>query len=634
MEFISMALFFCHISWAAFAAAEDIIRLELSSKPPPDISPPIDLAFAGFGIESSNLFSFTGAAEPNNFTLNLLNNLASYAGKPPHVRIGGNTQDYMIFDETQNNWTWTNNPSATGSGLFKPDSMLIGPRFFETANRLPKGTTVTWGLNLAYQQPDYIERITAMAEQVLSNCPNLNVTSFEIGNEPDLYLQNGFRTGQWGGQAYTQQWLDRASAIHAQVLEPRGDIPSSFFEAAATASTIGTDFQIADLVRFGIGQAAAATAANPALPYLSAWNQHDYYYYIGVSGYPVSLARLTQLRTTEDQFAAWLEQVNQAAQTPYPYALREMGVVGPIGLAGVTDTFGAALWTLNFLLYTAGAGVAAVGFHMTDNSNASAWQPVAMYGRPPHVRPLYYGIAAFDQVVGPMSSSSSCGGAAAQTEAQTQISQYRIAQYPPGYEDYVRAYAVYQQSQLASVAVVNGKTANSSTPQEEKGRVSVQLQLPASAAGQTVYLSYLTSAGADATANTTWNGLSFERSGDGTPTRVADDGYSGQQTVQVAGDGKASFSLRDSEAVVASLGRRVGSSNSSGSTSGTKEKEAVGSCAAQSPGVENPAQPPPSSTSTDNPHRAEATKLGDPTNNGSACLFQISVALVVGVLML
>ncbi|KAI1767093.1 glycoside hydrolase superfamily [Hypoxylon sp. FL1150] len=608
MEFISIAFVFCHLPWAAFAAA-DVIRLEPSSKPPLDISPPIDPAFAGFGIEPSNLFSFTGAAEPNTLTFNLLNNLASYAGKPPHIRIGGNTQDYMVFDETQTNWTWVNNPSATENEVLKSSSMLIGPRFFESANRLPKGTTVTWGLNLAYQQPDYIDQITAMAKQVLSNCPNLTITSFEIGNEPDLYLQNGFRKGQWGGQVYTQQWLDRASAIHEQVLKPHGDIPSNFFEAAATASTIGTDFQISDLVSFSID----TTAANSPAPYLSAWNQHDYYYYIGVSSYSVSLERLTTLSTTEDQFAAWRDQVAQAQDTPYPYALREMGVVGPIGMSGVTDVFGAALWTLNFLLYSASVGVAAVGLHMTDNSNASAWQPIPMYGQDPHVRPLYYGVAAFDQVVG-----SSC---TLQTPIRTQISQYQIAQYPDGYDDFVRAYAVYQEAQLSSVVVVNGKTANSS--QAQKDSISIQLQLPSSSAGQIVYLSYLTNTGADATMNTTWNGLSFEQNGDGTPTAVSDD--SGGQTVQVAGDGTATFSLRDTEAVVASLGRRVGSNNS-----GTKDT--ADDCAAKPPGVNDPVQSTPSSTG--DPNGGATSKPGSQDNIGSACLFQISAALVVGVLML
>ncbi|KAI2610832.1 uncharacterized protein GGS25DRAFT_480165 [Hypoxylon fragiforme] len=556
MELIFLSLgLFSSLSYAASAspAADNVIRLKPSLNPPPGISKPIDPSFAGFGIEPSNLFSFMGAADPNTFTLNLLNNLANYTGKPPHIRIGGNTQDYMVYREDQNQWTWINNDNAFEHGANKQDSMLIGPRFFEAANRLPNGTTVTWGLNLAYDQDDHIKQITTMAKQALTNCPNLKITSFEIGNEPDLYLQNGFRTGPWGGQIYTQQWLSRASAIHSQVLQPHG-LPSNFFEAAATASTIGTDFQISDLLGFDICTAPS---------YLSGWNQHDYYYYIGVSGYPVSLSHLLQLSTTEDQFAAWTEQVQQAQRTPYPYALREMGVVGPIGLEGVTNVFGAALWTLNFLLYTASLGIAGIGFHMTDNSNASAWQPVAMYGRPAHVRPLYYGIVAFDQAIGP-----SCAA---------RVAQYPVPQVPDGYGDFVRAYAVYQQQALATLVVVNGKVFNSSSsnsnsnsnsapgsqPQKQRGRITVQLQLPPSTAGQTLYLAYLTNAGADATANTTWNGISFEQSGDGTPAQVS----SSENTVRIANDGTATFSLQDTEAVVANLGREVGASTPGAETS-------------------------------------------------------------------
>ncbi|KAI0884973.1 uncharacterized protein GGS22DRAFT_200075 [Annulohypoxylon maeteangense] len=541
MKYTSAFIIIYCLPYLVFADVENIIRLEPSTNLPPDISAPIDHSFAGFGIESSNLFSFTGGAQPNTLTINLLNNLANYAGKPPHIRIGGNTQDYMIFQESQNDWSWVENPNAVGQGNIKPDSMLIGPRFFESANRLPQGTTVTWGLNLAYEQADFLERITEMANQAISRCPNLNITSFEIGNEPDLYTQNGFRTGPWGGKVFTGEWLARASAISTQVLAPKG-IPSNFFEAAATASTIGTDFQIANLVTFGVS--AAATAGSPT-PYLSGWNQHDYYYYIGVSPYPITLERLMTLRTTEDQFAAWQAQVEQAAQTPYPYALREIGVVGPIGLQSVTDVFGAALWTLNFLLYTASLGVAAVGLHMTDTSNASAWLPVPMYGLEPRVRPLYYGVVAFDQIIGPLSSCT-----------ETRIARCEVLAWPAGYEDLVRAYVVYQRGQLASVVVVNGMLANSSLG--NKGNVTEKLQLPASMAGQVVYLAYLTSPGADAVDNTTWNGISFEKSGDGTPTQVGD----GQQTVQVAANGTASFSLRDSEAVVASLGRKVGEAGS------------------------------------------------------------------------
>lgn len=70
-----------------------------------------------------------------------------------------------------------------------------------------------------------------------------------------------------------------------------------------------------------------------------------------------------------------------------------MGVVRPIGYAGITDTFASALWTLNFFLYAAGLNISSVQMHMTDNSNASAWQPIPLYDNPSFIRPNYYGYA-------------------------------------------------------------------------------------------------------------------------------------------------------------------------------------------------------------------------------------------------
>ncbi|KAI0830413.1 hypothetical protein F5Y06DRAFT_290641 [Hypoxylon sp. FL0890] len=550
MEFVCIVIAIYVIFCVVSSAASSFIPLEPSATPPPSIASPIDPSFAGF--------------------------------------------DYMMFQENQDNWTWIENPNAAGQGTIKPDNMLIGPRFFEAANRLPNGTT-----------NDYIEQITTMAKQALTNTPNLNITSFEIGNEPDLYTQNGFRTGEWRGKIYTQQWLDRASAVQQQVLQPLR-IRSNVFEAGATASTIGTDFQIADLVGYDI----LSEAGDPSTSYLSGWNQHNYYYYIGVSGYTLTLEHLMDLKTTEDQFEAWADELKRAQQTPYPYALREMGVVGPIGLAGVTDVFGTSLWTLNFLLYAASLGVSSVGFHMTDNSNASAWQPTSMYGLQPHVRPLYYAIAAFDQVIG--------------SSPTTQILQYQMMQgSADDYNDFIRTYSVYQEQQLASMIIINARMVNST--QQNKGGITIQLQLPTNAAvgRETVYLSYLTNDGADSTLNTTWNGISFELSDDGTPTQVSDS----QRTVLVDDDGIAKFTVRDSEAVVASLGGKVG-----------RDMElATSSCSAPS---QDGANDPRSRTSCPEANETNTPKLSGAVAPPSLLfhtpmrLCSTSLSLVIGVLTL
>ncbi|ETS76218.1 hypothetical protein PFICI_11605 [Pestalotiopsis fici W106-1] len=530
------ALVLCIHCLAKSVLARTIIQLSVSREPPSHASAAINPSFAGFGIEPSNLFSFTGTDVPNLLTFNLIQNLVSYTDKAPHIRIGGNTQDYQVFNEHQTQWTWVKNHNAVGQGVFPSDHMVIGPRYFEAANRFPAGTPVTWGLNLAYAQDDWPEQITTMASQVFENCPNLDLVSIEVGNEPDLYLKNGFRSGEWNGKIYTEQWLERVGVLYEQVLRPR-NITSAFFEPACTASTIGTTFRIVDLVGFGID----GLANNSNASFITSWNQHDYYYFVGVSTYRLTLAHFQRLSTVEDQFTAWAEQVGQAHDTLYPYALREMGLVGPVGLEGITDTFAAALWTLNFLLYAATLGVSGVQFHMTDNSAASAWQPVKIADREPFVRPLYYGYAAFDQVIGP-----TCTARVASIDVTDQLLG--------DYDGYVRVYAVYQDEKWHSLVVINSMPNNVS--QASQSGLGVIVRLPRRLTGKMVHLAYLSGPGSDATTNTTWNNIEYESSGDGTPTPI-DDGLSGK-SFQVGVDGTINIDVRDSQAVVVNLRWRVG----------------------------------------------------------------------------
>ncbi|WYZ43256.1 hypothetical protein EsH8_VI_000955 [Colletotrichum jinshuiense] len=549
---------------SAALAADNILSISLSQEIPNNISANIDPSFAGFGIELDHLFYFMGDETPNDLSLNLLNNLANFTGRPPHVRLGGNTQDYLIYDDSQDEWLIKPNPRPVAPGGVPADNFIVGPRFMEIANRMPKGTPVTWGLNLGYQEPDYIERLTTMASEIINRCTNLNLMSFEFGNEPDLYGNNGFRTeSSWSGSEYAKQWLDRARAVWEEVLEPRG-LHSNFFEASAsTAWVAGTGFEIEDLVSYGLD-----TKANKSdTGFITSWNQHNYYYFVGSFPYPLTLDYMLRFETTKAQFDSAIEaQITQAQQTTHPFALREMSVVGPLGVEGLSNTFAAALWTFNFLFYATTINISSVQFHMTYDSNASAWQPTAMFGRDRFVRPLYYGMAAFAQTIG-----RSC---------TTRVAQAEISEYPSGYNDYMNAWSVYQGDSLASVVVLNGKVANVS--ESNKGSVTVDVVLPSSLAGQTLHLAYLTSEGADATSGTTWNGISFEQGNDGQQTQVSNENV----TVTVGSDGKASIPVRDSEAVVVNIGAKIGTSepDSTACNSLASSSEGVGTATTSTPG--------------------------------------------------
>jgi hypothetical protein len=410
--------------------------------------------------------------------------------------------------------------------------MLIGPRFFEAVNRFPTGTPLTWGLNLAYNADDYIDKIVDMASQIIERCDNLDIVSFEIGNEPDLYSTNGFRNGSYVSSVYSEEWHERAAAVYEQVLKPAG-LPTGFFEASGTSHTSGTTFEIEEMDKSGVD------AKFNGVEYLSSWNQHCYSYFVQVTqGQALTMDLIMSFDYVESQFADWVTQVEQAHETGFPYALREMGMVGPLGVVNVSDTFGGALYTLNFLLWAASLNITSVQFHMTANSFTTAWQPGTNAGGGPHVRPIYYGHAAFNQIIGPTCAA--------------QIHQDTLTNVPSGYSEYVRAYSTYQSGSLQSITVLNSKVSN--TTETDKANVTVSVSLPTSLAGKTVYLARLTNEGMDAKFNTTWNGVSFEQDSVGTQTQVDDT----EETATVGDDGTLSFSVRDSQAVVANLESPLG----------------------------------------------------------------------------
>ncbi|KAF2645500.1 hypothetical protein P280DRAFT_465320 [Massarina eburnea CBS 473.64] len=504
-------------------------------------------SFAGFGIEPSNLFSFTGNDNTNTFSIQLLQNLADYSGAPPHIRLGGNTADYMLFDSTYKDFGWKDNPKSTAQGAIAADSMIIGPNYFAAVERFPKGTWVTFGLNLAYQGSDSKQRMVDMAQAAVDGLKNTQLYSFEIGNEPDLWLQNGFRTGAWNGEAYTTAFMDSADNVYQNVLKSAG-LPATFFEPPATASTIGNTFEITQLVNSGLLDEKNGNY------YVGWWNQHDYFQFIGVTSEPITLDNLMDLDATDTQFAYWAKQVKVAIGTGVPYVLREMSSIGPIGMHGVSDTFGAALWTLNFFLYTATMNVSSVQMHMTDNSNASAWQPITVNGQKPFVRPQYYAHAAVHQIIG-------------NGNGTTQLGQLDTSKVSGDYKGRIRAYTAYANGNIQSAILINSKPSTQNS-------YAFNLNFGAENKGKTIYLSYLTADAADSFSGTTWNGMQFDDTTGN--ASIVDDSLN---TQTLSDSGQVTISVRDSQAIVANLDWQLGSNEvllqDGTTTSGSRRKNSA-----------------------------------------------------------
>jgi hypothetical protein len=243
---------------------------------------------------------------------------------------------------------------------------------------------------------------------------------------------------------------------------------------------------------------------------------------------------------TNTQFAYWEKQVGIALKTGLPYVLREMSSVGPIGMPGVSDTFGASLWTLNFFLYAASIGISSVQMHMTDNSNASAWQPIPMYGHDTtFVRPQYYAHAAIAQIIG-------------NGNGTTQFYTLKTSDVGAAYDGRIRAYTMYSTNELQAAVLINSKLADSSV--SNKGSFTFNLNLGSANANKDVYLSYLTAPGAESKTDVTWNGMSYD---DITGNSTIVD--TNENKLKTDGSGRLTVQVRDSQAVVANIGAKLGS---------------------------------------------------------------------------
>ncbi len=245
------------------------------------------------------------------------------------------------------------------------------------------------------------------------------------------------------------------------------------------------------------------------------------------------------LDATNTQFAYWEKQVRIALGTGLNFVLREMSSVGPIGMPGVSDTHGAALWTLNFFLYAASVGVSSVEMHMTDNSNASAWQPIPMYGHSTtFIRPQYYAHAAVAQLIG-------------NGNGTTQIASLSISSPGAAYNGRVRAYASYAKNNLQAVVLINTRQANAS--QSNIGSATFNVNLGNGNANKDVFLSYLTAPGADSQTEVTWNGMTYN---DVTgASSVVDNTV---KVVRSDSQGRIAVPVRDSQAIIANIGWQLG----------------------------------------------------------------------------
>ncbi|KAF7312337.1 Glycoside hydrolase family 79 protein [Mycena indigotica] len=331
---------------------------------PSDASSPLSPALASFSIETAFFIEYIGnTTDPNTLSQHLLQNLKDRTGTPAEVRIGGITADSTYWDPSLN--TAIFNFIDSSGTLF---NSTIGPEFWEAARSLlPKDTKVT--VNLDLHNFNYTGAL-AVAQSAISGLDAGQLIAFEIGNEPDHYSPS------LSAAKYDATWVPWSKNI----TEALG-FSEPMFQIAATAedplwpyTASGASSQLDCVSALAAGASSAGT--------VKSCSEHTYQYSVCdptrtavatlpnlVSPHSRFLRSTKFIKVNHTRLAMYLDlwqpriQSVRAQLGPDSFVIGEYNSVSCSGKAGVSDTFGQALWLLDTTLYAASINVSRLYIH-------------------------------------------------------------------------------------------------------------------------------------------------------------------------------------------------------------------------------------------------------------------------------
>lgn len=166
------------------------------------------------------------------------------------------------------------------------------------------------------------------------------------------------------------------------------------------------------------------------------------------------------------------------------------------GRPGLSDTFGASLWGVDFNLWSVTNNIRRVHMHQGTNYRYQSWQPIDTVLGTKGTKAPYYGNIAVASFLGDIHAAPP---------------KIRNLPLPDERES---AYVAYVQDRIVSLIVINMESYNSTpstrfAPEHTRPEVIYTFDLPPAYAGRKVDLQRLLASGSDAISGITFDGYSY-----------------------------------------------------------------------------------------------------------------------------
>ncbi len=328
--------------------------------------------FLGLAVEKEQLHSgeFSRA---NSSLVRLLENL----GKGT-LRIGGDSADYTALAPLQEQL-----PSECRIKRKRAPTASDVDEMFHFVRQL--NWQVIYALNLGCYSP----ATAAQEAKYVYSVGRQDVLAFEIGNEPDMFVLQGYRAASWDSSAFIEQYHAYRIALQKEVPEVRLSGPGvGYYQNGA-----------AWLPKF-------VTTEPEALAFTSV----HFYPMVRTDGLPAGVPfipesspvfptiahmlnpKVAQLVTTN----AFMPLIQAAEVHKFPFRVTEVNSVARAGKSGVSDVFGSALWVLDYSFRFLELGVEGINI-TTDLPQGAAYSAIQVENGIHVARPIYYGMLFFHQ---------------------------------------------------------------------------------------------------------------------------------------------------------------------------------------------------------------------------------------------
>jgi hypothetical protein len=451
-------------------------------------------SFVSLSIEADRWTDWVGTTSRNDFFFNTLDNLQQLTGIPPQIRIGGNSEDHTnIGDNVQ--FSETIFPAVTATVPYpEATNITVGDEYYGAAKFLPKNTHVIWGLNLGQNNLSAAFLEAKALVNAFNSSPIKDacivLEAIEIGNEADLYSHNGARPKNFTSTEYVAEWIKFATNVSAFVPSCTSFLGASF--AASSHSTSGFSPQaIFD----------EEILSSPPGSMISTISQHHYSgtFCFGSSGVLRDLMAKATIRGNLTDFAP---DIAATIKEGRHYILGETNSYSCHGAPGVSNTAGAALWALDYLLFASQLGISRVFFHDGIGFKYNLVQPVTLNRStldgsplstplPPHIQPQYYAAIIAAEAIG--------------NSGNTQVIELNIN------DTTISGYAFYQGAQLKKAILINS-LAFFTTTTTPRPSTHVDLTFASATVFSQMNVKRLFVPHADDTSGLTWGGQTYETS--------------------------------------------------------------------------------------------------------------------------